>query len=65
MVYGLWMEDGDSLAGPIVKTGMVPEGNFYLFGETPEEALETANRFRERSLSAIKEELARRASERR
>ncbi|MEU7172712.1 hypothetical protein ABZ949_14635 [Micromonospora tulbaghiae] len=65
VVYGLWMKDADSYAHPIVKHGMASTGDFYLFGETPEEALENANRFRERSLNAIKEELARRAADRR
>ena len=65
VVYGLWMEDEDAYARPIVKTGRVPHGDFYVFGETPEEALKAAQDLRDRALDRIKEELARRAAERR
>ncbi|MEV7331408.1 hypothetical protein [Micromonospora sp. NPDC093244] len=65
VVHGLWMGDGDSYARPIVKTGMVPDGDFYVFGETPEEALEEARRFRDRILDTIKMKLAQRTADRR
>ncbi|NBE84582.1 hypothetical protein [Micromonospora rubida] len=60
VVYGLWMEDRNSHPMPIIWDGVIPGDDFYVCLETPEEAQSMAQRFRDRSVSAVREELARR-----
>ncbi|WP_328849487.1 hypothetical protein [Micromonospora zamorensis] len=61
VVYGLWMDGSQNLPRPITKDGLVDDGDLFALGETPEEALKTAQEVRASTLVRIRTELAQRS----